>query len=143
MIIHDRPPIFARILAAFPRADYPGVLFAYDGNIYNPSGIHIPSPLIAHETVHLTRQKMPGTDPDDWWTHYIEDSGFRYHEELLAHAAEMQTYFQVPGDRNARARILTYTAGRLVAPLYNYQPPRTFAHAIGDLRNEVEHEQRT
>jgi len=73
-----------------------------------------------------------------WWEIYLNDSEFRYYEELLAHAAEMRTYFQVPGDRNARARLLTFTAGRLVAPLYNYQPPRTFAQAIGDLRQEIE-----
>jgi hypothetical protein len=56
VIIVARPPNFEQIHAAFPRADKPGVMFAYDGKIYNPSGGIIPPALIAHEEVHLIRQ---------------------------------------------------------------------------------------
>jgi hypothetical protein len=42
MIIVDRPPNFDEVLAAFPNADKPGVIFAYDGHVYNPSGGVIP-----------------------------------------------------------------------------------------------------
>lgn len=136
MIILDRPPNFEQVHAAFPRADQPGVLFAYDGNIYNPTGIVIPPALIAHENVHLKRQDR--ITPDTWWRAYIEDCEFRYNEELLAHAAELQNIFTVPGDRNARASLLMHTAIRLTAPLYNYQPPRSVGEAIKDLRREVE-----
>ena len=55
MIIIDRPPNFEVVRAAFPKAENPGVLFAYDGNIYNPTGNEIPPALIAHESVHLER----------------------------------------------------------------------------------------
>ncbi len=144
MIIVDRPPNFEQIRAAFPRADQPGVLFAFDGNIYNPSGIVVPPALVAHENVHLARQNDMDprssyptrvTGADVWWDHYLRDTEFRYHEELLAHAAEFRV--QRYNDRNASARLLLSTALRLVAPLYNYQPPRSLAQAMKDLKREI------
>lgn len=135
MIINELPPNFEQIKAAFPKADGPGILFAFDGSIYNPSGIVVPPALIAHEEVHLNRQRDGG--PTKWWDQYLTDSEFRYHEELLAHTAEfkMQRSFN---DRNFGARLLTATALRLVAPLYNYQPPRTLQQAMKDLRREIQ-----
>lgn len=135
MIIIGRPPNFEAIHAAFPKADGVGVMFAYDGNIYNPSGQAIPPALIAHEEVHLKRQESLG-DPCYWWTSYIEDNEFRYNEELLAHAAEFKIQ-QLTNDRNFGARLLMHTAMRLVAPLYNYVPPRSLQEAMKDLRREL------
>ena len=147
MIINARPPNFDQVLAAFPNADKPGVLFAFDGNVYNPSGIVIPPALIAHEEVHLYRQRslsfgfgrqsveVGRCTPERWWQEYIDDSEFRYREELLAHAAEFK--HQKHSDRNASARLLMATALRLVAPLYNYSPPRTLQEAMRDLREEI------
>jgi hypothetical protein len=143
MIIVDRPPNFEAIRAAFPKADGEGVMFAYDGNIYNPSGKTIPPALIAHEEVHLERQKFSRPDesgivyggPDYWWDRYINDSEFRYVEELLAHAAEFK--IQRHSDRNFVARLMVSTALRLVAPLYNYTPPVSLQIAIRDLRREI------
>jgi hypothetical protein len=135
VIIVARPPNFEQIHAAFPGADKPGVMFAYDGKIYHPSGGNIPPALIAHEEVHLKRQHHTYMTPDLWWKEYLVDSEFRYHEELLAHAAEFKA--QRYNDRNASARLLTATALRLVAPLYNYQPPRTLQQAMRDLRREI------
>jgi hypothetical protein len=144
MIIIDRPPNFEQIKAAFPRSEGPGVMFAYDGNIYNPSGIVIPPALIAHEQVHLDRQKAMGPRPlsttqysgaDLWWDRYLEDCEFRYNEELLAHVAEFK--MQKSSDRNVSASLLMRTALRLIAPLYNYQPPRTLQEALKDLREEI------
>lgn len=133
MIINALPPNFEQIKAVFPKSMNPGVLFAYDGNIYNPSGNVIPPALVAHEEVHLHRQRDAG--PLLWWERYLIDSEFRYIEELLAHAAEFKA--QRAGDRNASARLLTATALRLVAPLYSYQPPRTLQQAIKDLRSHI------
>ena len=144
MIVNERPPNFEQLLAAFPKADGPGVLFAYGGRIYNPSGISIPPALIAHENVHLARQNDMDprdsyptrvTGADVWWDHYLRDTEFRYNEELLAHAAEFKV--QRAGDRNASARLLMSTALRLVAPLYNYVPPVSLQQAMRDLRREV------
>ena len=133
MIIHDRPPNFEQVHTAFPKADGPGVLFAYYPNIHNPSGIVVPPALVAHEEVHLHRQRDAG--PIRWWDQYLTDTEFRYNEELLAHAAEFKA--QRAGDRNASARLLTATALRLIAPLYAYDPPRTLQEAIRDLRREI------
>jgi hypothetical protein len=134
IIISARPPNFDQILAAFPDAGHDGVIFAYGGGIYNPSGNPLPPALIAHEEVHLHRQTISG--PDLWWTLYIEDSEYRYREELLAHAAEFRM-LKVSQDRNAGAALLMRTAMRLVAPLYNYEPPRTLQQAMKDLRQEI------
>jgi hypothetical protein len=131
MIIIDRPPNFEQIKAAFPKADGEGVMFAYDGNIYNPSGAIIPPALIAHEEVHLSRQAIP----DAWWHSYIHNSEFRYIEELYAHVAELKA--QRASDRNFQARLLMSTALRLVAPLYNYTPPVSLQQAIRDLKAEL------
>ena len=134
MIILSRPPNFEQIKATFPKAEERGVLFAYAGAIYNPSAIPVPQALIAHEEVHLMRQAIRGAD--DWWDHYLTDCEFRYYEELLAHVAEFQS-LRGGGDRNFGARLLLHTALRLVAPLYNYEPPRTVQQAIKDLRQEI------
>jgi hypothetical protein len=134
VIIIDRPPNFEQIKIVFPKAENPGILFAYDGCIYNPSGIVVPPALIAHEEVHLHRQRDAG--PNIWWSHYLDDSEFRYNEELLAHVAEFRMQI-ISGDRNFGARLMTHTALRLVAPLYNYQPPRTLQQAMKDLRQEI------
>lgn len=134
MIINERPPNFDLIHAAFPGADKPGVIFAYAGNIYNPSGISIPPALIAHEAVHLENQEIDGAD--SWWGKYLADSEFRYVEELLAHAAEFKMQRNAK-DRNFGARLLMSTALRLVAPLYNYEPPRTLQQALKDLQREI------
>jgi hypothetical protein len=144
VIIVDRPPNFEQIKAAFPDAEKPGVMFAY-GNIYNPSGNVIPPALIAHEEVHLVRQKAldphPGSTTqwsgaDLWWQRYLEDCEFRYNEELLAHVAEFKAQ-RAGNDRNFGARLLMHTALRLVAPLYNYAPPRNLQEAMRDLKREI------
>jgi hypothetical protein len=141
MIIVARPPNFEQILAAFPDADKPGVIFAYGKDIYNPSGGLIPPALLAHEQVHQTRQqgiKLGLAGEDAWWRRYIDDTEFRYNEELLAHVAEYKAQLrETSSDRNYRAKLLQSTAQRLIAPLYNYAPPRTLSTALRDLRQEL------
>lgn len=133
-VIVARPPNFELILGAFPDAWRPGVIFAYGNDIYNPSGKAIPSALAAHEAVHQSRQTSEG--PELWWKRYIAEPEFRYREELLAHVAEFKA--RDNGDRNWRAKLLYATALRLVAPLYNYQPPRTLVEAARDIREELD-----
>jgi hypothetical protein len=135
LIIVDRPPNFDRILAAFPEAAGAGVIFAYGDKIYNPGGKVIPAALMQHEYVHCDRQSEY-VKPDLWWDYYITDPAFRYAEELLAHVAEFKA--QVAGlDGNYRAKLLTSTAARLIAPLYNYTPPRTLQQAARDIRDQL------
>jgi hypothetical protein len=135
MIIIARPPNFEQIIKVFPDADKPGVLFAFNDSIYNPSGVTIPHALLAHEGIHLIRQRA-GETAESWWGKYLTDHEFRYREELEAHVAEYDS--QAPNlDRNYRAKLLMATAARLVAPLYNYQPPRTMQLALRDLKARV------
>jgi hypothetical protein len=136
MIITERPPNFDRILAAFPDADKPGVLFAYGEHVYNPSDVQIPDALVVHEGVHQVRQLR--ITPERWWEMYITETEFRYNEELLAHVAEYRARANGFRDRNYLAMLLSVTAIRLIAPLYNYQPPRSLAEAMRDLRRELE-----
>jgi hypothetical protein len=132
----ETPPNFEAICAAFPNASGHGVLFAWGDDIYNPSAVVIPAALLAHEAVHGARQRAEG--PKRWWTRYIGEPDFRYVEELKAHAAEYRAQLRST-DRNHRARLLTATAARLVAPLYNYEPgKRTLSTALRDLRWEIE-----
>lgn len=133
MIVNERPPNFELIHLHFPNADKPGVMFAYDGKIYNPSGIHVPPALVAHEEVHLIRQRL--TSPSEWWNKYILDGEFRYVEELHAHVAELKA--QQTRDRNLMTKLIMSTAARLVAPLYNYEPPRSLQQAMKDIRREA------
>lgn len=138
-VIIERPPNFDQILAAFPDASKPGVIFAFGEHIYNPSGGVIPPALLAHEAVHQRRQQRENhpNAVENWWENYLADTEFRYTEELLAHAAEYRVQ-AVKLDRNYRAKLVMSTAARLVAPLYNYQPPRTLSTAMRDLRWELE-----
>ena len=136
MIIVERPPNFDAILKVFPDADKPGVLFAYGDNIYNPTGILIPPALLAHEGIHLIRQR-DGETAESWWAKYLTDDEFRYREELEAHVAEYDSQALTIRDRNYRAKLLTATAARLVAALYNYQPPRQMQLAVRDLKARV------
>lgn len=134
IVVPTRPPNFDAILEKMPDADKPGVIFAYGDQIFNPSGIEIPHALIAHEGVHCDRQY---TDPDIWWYSYLRDTEFRYREELFAHVAEYGALTQTITDRNQRARLLHSTARRLIAPLYNYSPPRSLSQALRDLTQEI------
>lgn len=129
----ELPPNFGRIHDAFPGADKHGVLFAYGEHIYNPSGVFIPREIMAHELRHCARQWQH--DPEAWWEKYITDDEFRYGEELLAHVEEYVTVARGTRDRNQQVRLVMRTAARLVAPLYNYTPPRTMLQAIRDINN--------
>jgi hypothetical protein len=155
------PPNFEQIVAAFPNASQPGVIFAYGDTIYNPSNIVISAPLLAHEEVHGYRQRglnyivisaprlaheevlgyrQRGLNysVDTWWKAYIEDPEFRYREELLSHAAEYRAQLRFIHDRNERAKLVMRTAQRLLAPLYNYGQPKSLNQALSDLRWAIE-----
>lgn len=115
-VVHAKPPIFDKIVAAFPGADAPGVIFAYGGKIYSPGGIKVTRELDAHERVHIARQ---GEDCDGWWDRYIRDAEFRFEEEFAAHLVEYRTYVKRHIDPIKRGRALREIAGKLASPLYN------------------------
>lgn len=135
MIKIERPPNWDQIVAAFPHAATLPTIFAYGEDIYNPNAVHIPKPLLMHEYRHCARQTF--NSAENWWANYIADDEFRYTEELLGHVEEYRVQAELITDRNARARLATRTAFRLIAPLYNYQPPRTLKQAMRDLESLI------
>ena len=110
----SRPPNFAQIVAVFPMARAPTVIFAYAPNIYVPSGKEIPPALVAHETVHIERQQKIGVEL--WWEKYLADPQFRFDEELLAHRAEFRATRTLTHRQEEVA--LKIIAKKLAAPLY-------------------------
>lgn len=132
MIIRTAPPNFDKLEKAFPASVKPGVIFAYGEDIYTLGSADIPYWLMAHESVHQQRQLDKGVEL--WWDLYIADWRFRYHEELLAHAAEYQSQIR-GGSRNLRRVLLKATARRLASPLYRY--PVTVEQATADLKKQV------
>lgn len=141
MIKIEWPPNIERISEVFPAVGYAvaaagtssqqGILFAYGEDIYNPAGIRISYALMRHEYRHCARQWQ--ANPEAWWEKYLTDDEFRYEEELIAHVDEYLAQAKNTKDRNARARLEMSTAARLVAPLYNYQPPRSLTQAVRDI----------
>jgi len=114
IVVPERPPNFEAILAAFPGAANPGVIFCYGRFVYNPSGAVISPALHAHESVHSRSQ---GDDPKGWWWRYIDDAKFRFDEELPAHAAEYAVASRGLS-RPGRRQELRQIAGRLASALY-------------------------
>ena len=114
-VVDGRPPNYAEIVAVFPGAANPGVIFAYGDRIYAPGGRAVPPALQAHEQVHCERQ---GGHPEHWWGLYLTDPGFRLEEELLAHRAEDRAYCARHANRAKQAQALEGIARKLAAPLY-------------------------
>lgn len=109
------PPNFAKIREAFPTASrMHGVIFCYGDTVYNPGGVTLYEPILAHEAVHSRQQ---GKSPEAWWDRYIAEPKFRFDQELEAHREE----YQVAGrslTRNQRRQLLRGLAHRLSGPLY-------------------------
>lgn len=114
-VVKGLPPNFGDVVAVFPNASNPGVIFTYGDTIYNPSGILLTPELHAHEGIHCGRQ---GDHVEDWWIQYLRDAEFRLNEELLAHRAEYRTYAASERDRNTQNSYLRQVARRLAGPLY-------------------------
>jgi hypothetical protein len=114
-VVAGRPPNYEAIVAVFPGAADPGVIFAYGDRIYALGGRRLTPALQAHEAVHCSRQ---GGRPDHWWELYLTDPKFRLEEELLAHRAEYLAYCARHGNRLKRELALEAIARKLAAPLY-------------------------
>lgn len=116
-IVHERPPIFDEVVARFPRAAGPGVVFAYGDAIFNPSGVRIAPEIRAHEAAHLARQPAAG-GAKAWWHRYLDDAEFRLVEEIIGHRAEYAEACRLIPNREARVRVGFLIAARLSGPLY-------------------------
>lgn len=120
-VVHAPPPLFDEIIAAFPQATRPGVLFCWGDKIYAtgpPRSIGFE--FQAHEQVHCDRQ---GADPATWWRRYIAEPAFRLEEELPAHIAEFKSLceqhsYRWVSKRAMRRTFAAHVARKLAAPLY-------------------------
>lgn len=120
-VIRGVPPNYPAILAVFPMASLPGVIFTYGKTIYAPSGGPISAELMAHEAVHGERQGSDLSGIENWWHRYIADPKFRLEEEIPAHQAEYREFCRnnTSGQtRNGRRLALHSIASRLASPLY-------------------------
>lgn len=114
-IVKGYPPNYANILAAFPAAArMQGVLFCWGDTIYNPQGVTLYEPVLAHEEVHCRQQ---GKNPEVWWHRYIIDPQFRFEQELEAHQREYEVA-SLRLTRNQRRQVLRGLAHRLSGALY-------------------------
>jgi hypothetical protein len=122
-IIKAYPPIFSKIKRTFPYiTGRQGILYAWGDILYNPSGIEVTTPILAHEEVHGSSQKHYGLT--EWWEDYLTKWQFRYTEELLAHRAEWEAYGK---DKEKLGMI----AARLSSALYGSMT--TFTQAEWDI----------
>lgn len=112
-VVADYPPNIDAIREVFPLPK--GVIFTYGHTIYNPAGVHLDRPLIAHESVHMRQQ---GDDPAAWWERYLIDPEWRLQQELEAHRVEWHVFRIRCFSREKRNRFLFGLATRLASPMY-------------------------
>lgn len=83
-IILDYPPNIEEIRKVFTFTRR--VIFAYDGNIYNPDRMPLTTPIVEHEKIHFEQQRRIGND--EWWRLYLADPEFRVTQEIPAYRAQ-------------------------------------------------------
>lgn len=119
-IVIGYPPIISALEAEFGRGKLRNptrpILFSYGKEIYNPQGITIPYPLLAHEGVHGRRQLEYGLGR--WWEDYVSSPRFRLEEEIPAHIAEARAMFESNPCRKNRLFIISVVGKKLSSPLY-------------------------
>lgn len=125
-VIHDFPPLYDEIAAAFNLRRGSGVIFSFGARVYAPDGGTVPPEIMAHEAVHGARQ---GREPLEWWRRYIAEPRFRLAEEVPAHQAEYR-YLLEHGNRARRRAALRHVAERLASPLYGRIVGRSAAEAM-------------
>jgi hypothetical protein len=136
-IVNQPPPIFDEIVAAFPHAALPGVMFCWREIIYIPQQTGpIPAQLIAHEQAHCDRQA--GFHITDWWRRYISDQQFRLDEEMPAHVVELREWIKIETPkwvgkralkRHLTGRVARRLADKLYGPMITYENARTILEA--------------
>lgn len=114
-VVDARPPNFEDIVAVFPQASDPGVIFAYDGRIYAPGAKRVSPEIQEHESVHIARQAGAAKT---WWDRYLADATFRLEEELEAHRVEYCGYCRRHSNRVKQGTALLHIATKLSSPLY-------------------------
>jgi hypothetical protein len=115
-IVKELPPIYDKILAAFPEVrNHPSVIFTYGDTIYNPGGHYINEELLLHEEAHIEQQAAMGKDA--WWDKYLADPQFRTEQELEAYRAQFKATYKNHA-RPTWRRELSRLAKDLSSPIY-------------------------
>lgn len=119
-LIHKYPPNIDDVFRVFPEVRYRNnVIFAHYPDIYMPRPGKLPLELLAHERVHLERQKQVGVEV--WWSEYLAFEEFRFEEEMLAHRVELKAMLQLAGDnRHNRRSALKIVTRKFLMPIYGY-----------------------
>lgn len=115
-IVYNYPPIYQKVVKAFPAARSEGVIFTYGDTIFNPSKCSIPPAILAHEEVHSRRQGKTAGLIEEWWDQYLVDKQFRFDEELIAHKEEYNWY--IKSSLREKRIALNFIAKRLSSPVY-------------------------
>lgn len=136
-IKYDYPPNIKKIDAAFHVVGK-AVLYAYGDIIYAPLGGDVPPWLVAHEAKHSDQQAEFGS-VEGWWDRYIEDSDFRFQQELEAHAVEYLVRKSLAPNRQTRRGALKVIARKLSSTIYgNMVSRKAAAREIEALAAELE-----
>jgi len=134
-IIVGQPPNYEEIVKAIPSVKKFSVIYAWGDRMYAPTTKTVPKHLIAHESVHMARQRAfvialyetqwesiteasREEGIDAWWNCYLNDMKFRFDEELPAHQGEYLWFLQNGAHRPERRRALSEISRRLAGPLY-------------------------
>lgn len=113
-IIVDYPPNYEQICAAIPGVkDRRGVVFTYNGCLYNPGDGNIAPELMAHEQTHAMQQQHN----KNWWGQYLHDVDFRLEQELEAYRVQY-AYAKTHSDRAYRRKLLAFISKDLAGPIY-------------------------
>jgi len=111
---HENPPNIDQIRLRFDLSGFTPV-FAYGDCLYNPSGQDISPDLMAHEEHHAQQQKHYRVS--DWWSRYLVDDSFRFHQELEAFG-EQYKFIYNKLDRHYRRQYLKEFAKQLSSKMY-------------------------
>ncbi len=116
---NEKPPIYDAVLAAFGLTDQELqdriAIFAYKGEVWNPTGAPITRDRIVHEMVHFQQQM---DDSDEWWSIYLSDPAFRLSMEIEAYRAQYKWAKKTMRDRNTVAKLLDFISYALASKMY-------------------------
>lgn len=112
-IIQSLPPNINKIKEVLTPAS--SAVFAYNGAIYNPSGVHLPRHLEVHEEVHIIQQ---AGKCDEWWDRYLSDPYFRFRQEVEAHHAQYKFIRSAESNREKVNYLVFFYAKALSGPMY-------------------------
>lgn len=115
-IVKGVPPNYDSIIKAGMNPTPETVFtFGYHLFIQNQETDSIPDFLMAHEEVHAEQQ---GAHPEIWWKKYLENSLFRYEQELEAYAAEYAFIKKNYGSDQHKESLFQF-AYDLCSPIYS------------------------